>query len=140
MSLIEQLKRHEGFSGKVYKCSAGANTIGYGHNLDAKPLTPAQAEVLLLADIEDARRDLYLAFDHAMYMDEVRRNVLINMTFNLGITRLMQFKKMLRYCERGEYPQSAVEMLDSAWAKQVGRRATELSEQMRTGKYIGGRV
>lgn len=37
MREIERLKIHEGFSARVYQCSAGRNTIGYGYNLDANP-------------------------------------------------------------------------------------------------------
>ena len=34
MDVVELLKRHEGYSRTVYRCTAGRQTIGYGRNLD----------------------------------------------------------------------------------------------------------
>lgn len=69
-------------------------------------------------------------------LDEVRKAILINMCFNLGLPRLMTFRKMLKALEDRNYELAAKEMLDSKWAKQVGNRAIELSEMMRTGKEL----
>lgn len=74
-----------------------------------------------------------IAFAHLL--DDARLDVLINMCFNLGIYRLLGFKKMLAALERRDYIQASIEMMDSRWAKQVGGRAVELSVQMQTGMY-----
>ena len=58
------------------------------------------------------------------------------MAFNLGIYGLLTFKKFLKYLKNEEYVKASKEMLDSKWAKQVGSRARELSEQIRTGMFI----
>ena len=55
------------------------------------------------------------------------------MCFNMGLSRLMTFKKMLLALEKGLYQIAADEMLDSKWAKQVSRRAEFLAQIMRTG-------
>ena len=135
MKLIEQIKRHEGFRGKPYMCSAGKTTIGYGHNLDDNPLTEEFAEKLLVQDVFDAERDLNRNFPKSLDLDQVRRGVLINMVFNLGISRFMGFKNMMAALVAEDYEKAAEEMLHSRWAEQVGNRAIELAEQMRTGKY-----
>ena len=55
------------------------------------------------------------------------------MAFNMGIPRLMKFKKMWANIEGNNYELAAIEMLDSKWADQVKGRATKLSEAMKTG-------
>lgn len=70
-----------------------------------------------------------------------RAEVLLNMTFNLGVDGLLKFKNtlaLLRSAIEGHasYARVADGMLNSLWAKQVGRRADELARQMRTGEYI----
>jgi lysozyme len=57
------------------------------------------------------------------------------MAFNLGMTRLRKFNKMFSGILQGNFIKASIEMLDSAWAKQVGYRANELSLQMKTGEW-----
>ena len=67
-------------------------------------------------------------------LDEVRQSVLLNMCFNLGIKGLLEFKNTLAFIDAGDWERAANGMLASKWAKQVGKRAIELSELMRKGK------
>ena len=67
-------------------------------------------------------------------LDEVRQSVLLNMCFNLGIKGLLEFKNTLAFIDAGDWERAANGMLTSKWAKQVGRRAIELSELMRKGQ------
>ena len=57
------------------------------------------------------------------------------MAFNLGVSGLITFKNTLRLISVGHYYEAAEEMLNSKWARQVGYRAEELAEQMRTGEF-----
>ena len=152
-NVMIQLMRHEGSvkeNGlhRMYKCPAGFNTIGYGHNVDAHPLKGAQkAYYEKNGGLDDTlvnellRDDTYAVFNQldSLYdwfdeLDEVRQDVLVNMGFNLGMSGLSKFKKMLAAVEAGEYKHAADEMTKSLWYKQVGNRAKELVEQMRTGE------
>ena len=133
--LIQQLKRHEGFSAKPYFCTANKLTIGYGRNLDDVGITESEASELLRQDVARARHDVYVNIAFAQLLDDARLDVLINMCFNLGVYRLMGFKKMLTALEQRDYMQASAEMLDSKWARQVGSRAVELAVQMQTGMY-----
>jgi len=137
MELIEQLKRHEGFRSKPYLCTAGKTTIGYGRNLDDVGITKDEAETLLKHDINTAIAQLIARYPFVDNLDTVRFDCLINMCFNLGITRLSKFKKMWAAIEQGSYRRASEEMMDSKWAKQVGLRAEELAYQMLTGEYYG---
>lgn len=73
--------------------------------------------------------------------ETARAEVLLNMAFNLGVDGLLKFKNtldMLRAAIEGHasYARVADGMLNSLWARQVGRRADELARQMRTGEYL----
>ena len=67
-------------------------------------------------------------------LDEVRKSVLLNMCFNLGIGGLLGFNNTLSFIVAGDWERAANGMLASKWAKQVGMRAIELSEMMRKGQ------
>jgi lysozyme len=148
--LVDQLKRHEGFRKRVYICSAGKETCGYGYNLEANPLhlssleisqahtkgiNQVEAERLLKLMITQCRHQLEVTLPFFSKLDTVRQDCLINMCFNLGLAGLLNFHKTLLHIEAGEYSEASVEMLNSKWAKDVKGRALELSTQMKKGAY-----
>ena len=63
-------------------------------------------------------------------LPEDLQRVMANMCFNLGITRLLKFKKFLAAMEENKWDKAAVEMLDSRWAIQVGPRAIRLKDRV----------
>lgn len=131
--LISQLEADEGKSRKPYKCTAGKTTIGIGRNLDDRGLSDDEIAYLLNNDIKNCEHDLNRALPWWRDMDDARRNVLLNMCFNLGIGRLLGFKKTLALMQAKRYDAAATEMLNSTWADQVGMRAARLARVMRTG-------
>lgn len=80
--------------------------------------------------IADLRRNVP-GFDN---LDDVRKTILIDMCFNLGISRLLKFQKMWNAIDREDWDDASMEMLDSRWARQVGQRAVFLSNQMQEGR------
>jgi len=133
--LTEQLIRHEGLRLKPYKDTVGKLTIGIGRNLDDVGITRDEALMLLENDIKIARDELLSNFPSFNSLQDARLDCLINMVFNMGISRFKGFKLMIAALGTHEYNEAAVQMLDSKWARQVGKRATELSVQMRLGYY-----
>lgn len=135
--LINQLKRHEGLRLKPYKCTAGKLTIGYGLNLDAG-ITEKEADMLLVMRVDKVSFELLRRLPTSInsVLNEPREGVLINMAFNIGVSGVFKFKKMIAALEVGDYDEAALQMMDSRWAVQVGNRAIELAEQMRTGQYL----
>lgn len=127
----ELIKKHEGLKLKPYLCTAGKLTIGYGRNLDALGISKEEAEMMFENDFKRALENVQnkISFFNELHVDA--RYVLVNMAFNLGITGLLGFKKTLNHLEQKNYPGAAKEMLDSKWATQVGRRATELADIIR---------
>ena len=133
--LKKQLIKHEGMALKPYQCTAGKLTIGVGRNLEAKGISEPEALEMLNNDINETFDRLRDAWPKIILLDDARANVLVNMAFNMGVTGLMKFSKMFNALALTDYEQAAKEMLDSKWAKQVGDRAIELAEQMKTGQY-----
>ena len=132
-ALTSQLISDEGIRLKPYRDSLGVLSIGIGRNLDDVGITQDEAMLLLQNDIRKAYADLTTALPWVQTLDDIRQNVLIAMTFNMGIGGLLKFKNTLNLIQQREYNQAASAMLQSLWATQVGARAKRLADQMRTG-------
>ncbi len=132
--LIEELKRDEGVVLTLYQCSAGKNTIGVGRNLDDRGITDDESDYLLSNDIDICIEELTNAFPWFVDLSDTRQRVMVNMCFNLGLSRLMGFKNFLAAMEAGDWETAGVEMLDSKWAVQVGPRSTRLKDLVLEGR------
>lgn len=66
-------------------------------------------------------------------LDPVRRDVLYEMAFNLGVAKLQKFKNTLSAVRRGDYEAASAGMLASLWATQTGSRAQRLAKAMKIG-------
>jgi len=134
--LTEQLTRHEGLRLKPYADTVGKLTIGVGRNLDDVGITEDEALMMLENDIKIARDELLSHFPAFNSLHDARLDCLINMVFNMGISRFKGFKLMIDALITHDYNEAAAQMLDSKWARQVGSRAKELSTQMSLGYYV----
>lgn len=139
--LIAELRRDEGVRYSPYNDTKGIPTVGVGHNLNAKPLpgdwkyplNDIQVNSLLDDDLEDVFHDLDRNLPWWTDLNDVRQRVIVNMAFNLGITKLLGFRNTLVFMRQGKYSQAADGMLASAWASQVKGRAQRLADMMRKG-------
>ena len=131
--ILDDIRRHEGFSDRVYLDTVGVPTGGYGHAFHVGTEIPVYvAEALLWLDYRVALNDYQRIKKHLrLDLSTVREGVLINMIFNLGRPRFMKFKKFLKALQEKKYKKASEEMLNSRWASQVGDRATELAQKMR---------
>lgn len=134
--LKQQLTRHEGSRLKPYKDTVGKTTIGVGRNLDDVGIFPDEEDLMLTNDINRAIKDLDDHLSWANSLDEPRKMALVNMVFNMGISRLLGFHNMLTALQQGDYQKASDEMVNSEWYKQTGVRALELVNQMRTGELL----
>jgi len=132
-SIEDQLILHEGMRLRPYRCTAGKLTIGVGRNLEDKGISHHEALFLLRNDIAEVTAQLE-QFDWFRALGPVRRKVLIDMCFNLGMAGLLGFQKMIEALERGDYERAADEMVNSRWYGQVGERGRRLERMMRTGE------
>lgn len=122
----DSLKRHEGFRGKPYLCTAGKTTIGYGRNLDANPMTEREAMFLLENDIVDCLTDLKTR-SYWTGLSAYQQAALIDLRFNLGAAGFASFKKMGKALEMGDYTEAAYQILHSKYHDQVGKRAENVA-------------
>ena len=141
--LTEMLRRHEGevknSAGRhiVYDCPAGHATIGIGRNVSESGLglSDIEAELMLENDIDRSIKELGAAFNWFSDLNEARRDAMIDLVFNMGLTRLTGFKKALAAMADANYDLAAAEFMDSKWASQVKDRAIEICAMIKTGNY-----
>lgn len=132
MSLIEDIKSEEGFSDMPYKDSRGFPTIGYGTLL---PLTNIECEWLLEHRLNALKQELNQAVKkdyRQLSISQDAWDILDNMAYQMGVPRLMQFKRMWSALNDKNYSLASDEMLDSQWASQTPQRANRLAIKMRS--------
>lgn len=138
-ALVERIKLNEGSMSyqaklgyiknqrfQLYKDSLGLWTIGYGHLCSDKEIvgfvngiTELEADVLLMTDINEAKQQ---AMKWISTSNETVQELLIEMVFQLGITRAMKFKKFKAAIEKQDMKQAAVELKQSLWFQQTPNR------------------
>ena len=152
--LIEKLIVAEGLRLQVYKDTLGIDTIGIGRNLEDRGITKEELDYLDLPNVKAVYEHgityadaVYLAcndisivedelLSHQPCVDELsaeRQMCLIDMAFNMGVPRLLKFKKMWAAIHEGDFVTASEEMLDSRWSTQVGQRSTKLALVMKEG-------
>jgi len=127
------LREEEGYRRFIYLDTEGIPTIGYGRNLKDVGINPVEAEFLLRNDMQSALIGA-ASFPWFDALSDLRKAVITDMIFNMGLLRFKTFKKMLFAVTNKDYPGAALEMLDSKWAKQVGDRADKLAYVMVNNK------
>ena len=134
-------------------------TIGHGRNIDANPVTAKELRDMGLTrrqfsalidpetgeGLNEQEAGILFASDYVRAiktsnkisgyegLSDARKDVIVNMAFNLGGTGVRKFKKMWAAIEEGDFDTASAEMLDSQWARTVGNRAVKLAEQMKQG-------
>ena len=133
---IEEVQRHEGFREEVYLDSLGNPTCGWGHHLAVGSRVDRKiCEIFLEHDIANAVNDFYrIDKDLRDKLNPVRRRVICNMIFNLGLNGVLKFKKMWKAIKKEDWDEAKTQMLNSLWTQQVGHRAFELANLMKEGK------
>ena len=132
MSLIDDIKKHEGFSPVVYKCTAGYDTIGYGKRIKYLKVTEEQAEEWLKEDLEHLKYVLADKYEWFLPAPQEVRDIVIEMSYQLGVKSFSRFRKTIFLLANKDYRAASTEMLDSKWARtDTPARAKELSDRMK---------
>jgi len=136
------LQHYEGFRGKAYDDADGVTvpaptgrlTIGYGRNIQDRPLTKIEAAYLLRGDIAVSileAASLTISFEG---LSLARKIVLTCMVYQMGYDGVKRFKNMLKCIEDGDFTGAATEMLDSKWYREDSpKRALDMSLIMENG-------
>jgi len=137
--LRRQLRADEGVSATMYRDHLGYATIGVGRLIDERKagagLRPHEIDYLLDNDIADRIERLTKLLPWLGALDECRRGVLLNMSFQLGVQGLLAFQRTLNAVRERRFDDAADAMLQSLWAKQTPHRARRLAQQMRCGEW-----
>ena len=129
-----QLIKDEGLRLRPYTDTVGKITIGVGRNLEDVGITSVEADFLLTNDIQKVQAQLNSTMSWWAGLSDNRQLVIANMAFNMGVPRLLGFKRMWEALEVHNYVHAADEMMDSKWAGQVGTRAIRLAKIMKGGQ------
>lgn len=138
--LRQQLIIDEGQVNEIYNDHLGYATFGIGHlviegdpELGASIGTPVSEERVIECFEKDVQtvisdcRILHDAWDG--YPDEAQQ-VIANMMFNMGRTRLGGFKNFRAALEESDWERAGKEGRDSKWYRQVTNRAERLMERL----------
>ena len=141
-AVYEQLKIDEGVEYEIYLDHLGYPTFGVGHLvLETDPEHGQEVGTAISEDRvkECFEKDLDTAISecNALYEDGVFgdlpgevQEILVNMMFNMGRTRLSKFKKMHAAILEADWKTAAKEGRDSLWYRQVTNRAERLMERL----------
>ena len=138
--LKEQLKIDEGVVYEIYNDHLGYPTFGIGHLVlegepeyglsVGTPITEERVDECFERDVEYVLEDcriLHEDFDN--YPEEVKQ-IIANMMFNMGRTRLTNFRKHNAALKEGDWKTAAIEGRDSRWYRQVTNRAERLMKRL----------
>jgi lysozyme len=125
----------EGFSSKLYTDTKGFLTIGYGFNLNTGsiPISVAMHWLDVLLNGINHQLEENIAFWNEL--NDARKYVLINMSYQMGIGGLLQFHAMLKSLGSKDYDGAAIEMKDSVWYRDFTTRASRLVKIMQSGEF-----
>lgn len=136
LEIQEQIKLDEGFRPYVYFCSRDIPTGGYGHAfLPHSRISHQIADAFFKEDWDRAVKwyDIFVE-KYKLNLSSVRRGVIINMLFQMGLQGVCRFKKMVVCLKMENYEDAADEMLDSQWSRNHKSRSFRLAQMMRTGE------
>lgn len=134
------LKRFERFVARPYRDTNGFLTVGYGWNLDSDPMFEEAASIQLIHKVRQIEKELDMATDLVgrvyRQVDDIRKEALIQMAFQMGVYGLGLFGNMLRAMLNSNWELAYREALDSKWAKTDSpKRAIILARMIRTGRW-----
>ena len=138
-NVFEQLKIDEGVEYKIYNDHLGYPTFGVGHLVlesddehgqeVGTPVSEERVNTAFEKDLETAISECIALYGESTWTmdfpDEVQE-ILVNMIFNMGRTRLAKFKNFRAALEKRDWSKAAVEGRDSLWHRQVTNRAERL--------------
>lgn len=108
--------------------------MGYGTHLYEGKKIPQEAVVAMFefdyTISEKEYNNLYLSD-----LDAVRKAVIIDLIYNMGVYRVTKFRKMLDAISSRNYERAANELLNSEYAEQTKARAQVNADMLRTGKW-----
>ena len=133
-TLAQRITRHEGKRHKAYRDTVGKLTAGIGRNLEDVAFTDEEIDLMFKNDLARAKRGAETFYLYEM-VNDIRREVIIEMVFQMGLAGVSKFKKFFRAAQARDWEAAHKEMLDSKWHNEDSpARALELALIFRIGK------
>ena len=130
--LLKRIKHHEGFRSRVYQCTEGYDTIGYGFAIKDLEMDEDIADEILIRKVEKLIKRVRSKFDWLDSVPHEVQGVLVEMAYQMGLSSVLKFRLALKYMENQNWERAADEMLMSKWHRQTPQRAKELSNIIRS--------
>ena len=143
LELINELKREEGFRDRVYQCSEGVDTIGYGFNVKylskdeldlnggfIEPMSEEVATKILESKVSKLIKSVDEVYSWIDNLPEVVKIGIYDMIYQLGIKGFGSFVNTQKYLKALDYPKAIENIKNSKWAKQTPRRANNLIKRL----------
>lgn len=127
---------HEGRRNFPYLDTTNKLTIGIGRNISDRGIFDSEIDLLFNNDVEYFYSFLTDNFDWFSELNEVRQVALVDMCF-MGTRPFLTFKKMIDALEKGDYNLAAQEIVNSKYEQQVGQRAMDIANLIKTGSFDG---
>lgn len=138
MSLLENIKAHEGFSARIYKDSVGKPTVGYGFLVaalspdepklnggKAEPMSKEVADKILNLKVSKLKKRVFQCLPWLESKPQNVQDTLIEMAYQLGLAGLMGFRHTLGCIEAGNYAQAARNLRASLLYRQTPKRVED---------------
>ncbi|WP_086245253.1 glycoside hydrolase family protein [Campylobacter devanensis] len=147
IELINELKREEGFRDRVYQCTAGVDTIGYGFNVAylskaelelndgvIEPMSEEVATQILNRKVKKLIKSVDEVYSWIDNLPEVVKIGIYDMIYQLGIKGFGSFVNTQKYLKLLDYSKAIENIKNSKWAKQTPRRANNLIKKLERAK------
>jgi len=138
-SLIESIKKNEGWVPNAYKCPAGYWTIGYGFRVDYLPedrdwmsykMSEDEGDTILRSKVQHVLSQLRLKYDWFREIPQEVQYVIIEMSYQMGIVGFGKFKKTIKYLREWDFIAASNEVLDSKAARKYKTRFQKYSSKL----------
>lgn len=132
-NLKVMLTIHEGDKSRMYFDKVGKKwTVGIGRNMTDRDLYPSERDLMFSNDVNDFHTKLQNKFPWFDQLNDARKMALIDMCF-MGFKNFCEFDDMIKAFEVSDFETAAKEILDSKYRHEVGQRAYDIAEIIKTG-------
>ena len=139
--LREQLEIDEGVKYEIYVDHLGYPTFGIGHLIIESdpengqavgtPVSEDRVAEAFDSDLQGVLSDCNKLYEDFDDQPEEAQQIIANMMFNMGLTRLSKFRNMKSCVDQRDWMGAGEEMMDSRWYNQVPNRAGRLENRMK---------
>nr|DAI57540.1 MAG TPA: lysozyme [Caudoviricetes sp.] len=146
MSLLENIKAHEGYRREIYKDSVGKPTVGYGFLVaalspdelklnggKAEPMSRETAEEILNLKLTKLRKRVLECLPWLSSKPQSIQDTILEMAYQLGLAGLMGFRHTLGCIEAGDYAQAARNLRASLLYRQTPKRVEGYIKGLKNG-------